>query len=301
MTNIFFYNDKKSLPTKKNPHRQKKILTGNKKSSPATKNPYRQFFSSHATATNNIMSEIIFIALLTNIIILAFNLYAVESNDLFSLEAIVGSLTIVGLLPLTFGYCYLAELMTSSLDDIGDIFYNSPWYELPAKQQKIVILPIQRTGREFSFQCLGLIDCSLVTFSSVWTFFLFFAYQKELRSFIGHDWHYRLLLYHLNVTMQQLIRSTCSYFIILRRFKWMRMEIRFFYGNRSVDLNEHWRTSSFIRANCLILRLNVQDYRLFLENSSFVRLEVFSINVKILSPNCWKNFYVKIQFTLVRM
>lgn len=134
----------------------------------------RSYLPSHAITTNAIMSEIIFVALLTSMLIFAFNLYGLESNDLFSIQSAVGLALVLGLLPLIFAYCFLAESITVNLYDIGDIFYDSPWYRLPAKHQRIVILPIQRAGREFCFLCLGLVDCSLATFSSVW--FIIFNY-----------------------------------------------------------------------------------------------------------------------------
>lgn len=122
---------------------------------------------SHATAINGIMSEIIFVALLTSILIIALNLYALESNDLFSLQTGVGYALMMCLLPMIFAFCFLAERITTNLYEIGDIFYDASWYRLPAKQQRIVICPIQRAGQEFRFRSLGLVDCSLTTFLSV--------------------------------------------------------------------------------------------------------------------------------------
>lgn len=125
------------------------------------------FIPSHATTLNTLMSEVIFIVLLISIIIIACNLFALESNDLLSLQAIVGLAVMICVLPVIFVYCFLAEWIKKNLYDIGNIFYDSPWYRLPVKQQQIVIFPIQRAGQEFRFLCFGLIDCSLDTFSSV--------------------------------------------------------------------------------------------------------------------------------------
>lgn len=113
------------------------------------------------------MSEIIFVALLTNIMTIAFNLYALEANDLFTLQTLAGIGAMLCLLPLVFVFCFLAELITTSLYEIGDIFYDSPWYRLSAKEQQVVIGPIQQSGQEFRFSSMGLIDCSLSTFLSV--------------------------------------------------------------------------------------------------------------------------------------
>lgn len=113
------------------------------------------------------MSETLFIAVLTSMIIIAFNLFALESNDLFSLQTFVGLILMVCLLPSIFVYCYLAESTTANLHEIGDIFYESPWYRLRVNQQPIVVCAIQRAGRVFRFRSLNLIECSLATFLSV--------------------------------------------------------------------------------------------------------------------------------------
>lgn len=114
------------------------------------------------------MSEIIFIVLITNMMIIAFNLFAIESSKVFSLQTLVGVSLLICLLPVIFGYCFLAEVTTANLYGIGGIFYESPWYRLPVKHQRIVIFPIQRTEQTFRFQSLGVINCSLATFLSVW-------------------------------------------------------------------------------------------------------------------------------------
>lgn len=119
------------------------------------------------------------------------------------------------LLPMIFAFCFLAELITANLFHIGGIFYDSLWYQLPAKQQRIVIFPIQRGGRGFRFRSLGLIDCSLATFLSV--FFNYFSKICKLCSLKMFFFSNLLLL----LAWFQLIRTAWSYFVIIRRLQWI--------------------------------------------------------------------------------
>lgn len=113
------------------------------------------------------MNEIIFFVFLSTTMIIAFNLFALESNNPLSLQSIVGICVLICLLPLNFAYCYFADIVTANLYEIGDIFYNIAWYQLPVQMQIFLVLPIQRTGKRFRFQSLGIIDCSLAVFLSV--------------------------------------------------------------------------------------------------------------------------------------
>lgn len=98
---------------------------------------------------------------------LAMDLFAVELNGVASLEGLYALVDALLTFTLMFGYCFGSECVTSDLMEVGDIFYNSSWYRLPVKQQKLLALPIQRAQREFRLSGLGLIDCSLAVFLSV--------------------------------------------------------------------------------------------------------------------------------------
>lgn len=113
------------------------------------------------------MNEIILFVVVTSTMTLAFNLFALESNDLLSLQLYTGIGVLIFLLPMNFSYCYFAEMVASDLCGIGDVFYDSAWYRLPVKLQKVLILPIQRTGQEIRFRSFGFIDCSLAMFLKV--------------------------------------------------------------------------------------------------------------------------------------
>lgn len=113
------------------------------------------------------MGEILFSLFLTCTIIIAFNLFALESNKLFSIQTVIAICDVTCLLPSNFTYCFLAEKVTADLLKIGDILFSSAWYQLPLAQQKLLIVSIQFAEREYRIKGLRLIDCSLGVFLSV--------------------------------------------------------------------------------------------------------------------------------------
>lgn len=122
----------------------------------------------------DMMNLIIFVITFTCIIVIAFNLFVLElanAIDITMLSAFVDSGIVIGL---TVVYFYLSEWITGDLLDIGEIFYNSPWYRLPPKQQTLIKLPIQRAQREIRLSAFGLFGCSLPVFASVLSDDVFF-------------------------------------------------------------------------------------------------------------------------------
>lgn len=113
------------------------------------------------------MEIILFITTLTCGTIVAFNLCVVELTNTLNMEAIIAIMDIWAMLGLTFAYFYLAEWITSDQLEVGVIFYNSPWYQLSIKHQKLLALPIQRAASELRLKCFNLFECSLLTFSAV--------------------------------------------------------------------------------------------------------------------------------------
>lgn len=113
------------------------------------------------------MEVILFNMSLSSTICVSFNLYAVEISDTLSLEVIVASFDLAITLALLFAYCYLSDWMTADLLEIGDVFYNSSWYRQQTKQQRLLVLPIQRANRLVRLKSLGLFDCSTAVFLSV--------------------------------------------------------------------------------------------------------------------------------------
>lgn len=122
----------------------------------------------------DMMGLILFSMLVSSTLVIAFSLFVFELNESINLEVASAFIDVMGCLGLSFAHFYLSERITTDLLDIGDIFYNSPWYRLPKKRQKLVMMPIIRAGRVFRLTGFGLFDCSLEMFSAVMkAFFLF--------------------------------------------------------------------------------------------------------------------------------
>ena len=116
----------------------------------------------------NVMEVIVFNMTLTCTVVIASSLFVIESSGGLGFEILVGFMNLCTILFLTFAYFFLSERITMRLLEIGDIIYNSPWYDrLTAKQQKLLVLGIQRAQREVRLTGLGLFDCSLPIFGSV--------------------------------------------------------------------------------------------------------------------------------------
>lgn len=113
------------------------------------------------------MSPAIFYQLLLCAVILAVYLFTIQVTELFSFGSLVSFVGILCIVGPTYIYCMLSENITIKIYEIGDGFYNIAWYRLPIKQQKLFILPIQRSQSEFRLMGLGLVDCSLGVFSAV--------------------------------------------------------------------------------------------------------------------------------------
>lgn len=116
---------------------------------------------------DDLIEVILFITTLMYTIVLAFNLFVIDMNDTLRLDTLVSFFNLCGVLGVLFMFCYLSEWITADLLEIGEIFYNSAWYQLAPHQQKLLTLPIQRAHREFRLKCQGLFDCSLPVFLSV--------------------------------------------------------------------------------------------------------------------------------------
>lgn len=123
------------------------------------------------------MEMTIFNITLTCTCVLAFNLFAMESIGGLNFEILMAFMNSFFMLTLTLAYFYLSERVTTDLMAIGDVFYNSSWFNrLKAKQQMLVVLVLQRAQREVRLTGLGLFDCSMPIFSAVRNDICFFCY-----------------------------------------------------------------------------------------------------------------------------
>lgn len=123
---------------------------------------------------SKIMSEVLFYQLFMCAATSAFNIFALEANEIVGVQAATNLYLLSTVLAATFIYCYLSERLTTNLLDIGENFYKSNWYLLPTELKFLLIYPIQSTQREFRLKCIGLFDCSLSVFGVVSSFFPFF-------------------------------------------------------------------------------------------------------------------------------
>lgn len=164
-----------------------------------------------AKSLSSMMDIILFFITLTCTVVIAFNLYVLEICDSIDLEILVALMDVWFIVAMTFGYFYLSEWITADLLAVGDTFYDSPWYWLPAKQQRILTLPIQRAQRAFRLKGLGLFDCSLVFFLTVDA-----IEMSEFR--IGNFGYTGIVNRCLNVLFQ-ILRTAASYFIMIRNMR----------------------------------------------------------------------------------
>lgn len=136
-----------------------------------------------ATLIGEIMTIGLFFQLLICAISLAVYLVAIASNAAATITFAVILVGISVTLISTYMYCYLSERVTTTLEVIGDAFYEFTWYRLPPKQQSLFLLPIQRTQIYFRLTGLGIVDCSLGVFLSVSIVSVLRYREGEKRSF----------------------------------------------------------------------------------------------------------------------
>lgn len=113
------------------------------------------------------MSAILFMQLLVCAALTALNLFALETNASISYDTMVSTYIISCVIAVNFIFCHLSSQATTYLLGVNDIFYDCDWFMLPVEQQKLFILPMQRSQRGFHFNGLGLVDCTSMTFLSV--------------------------------------------------------------------------------------------------------------------------------------
>lgn len=125
------------------------------------------------------MSPVLFFLLLSYAIIIAIFLLDFEAVDEFTF-VVYGMLTAFSnfVMQLVI-YSRLSENVTRDLFASGDLFYDSPWYQLAPNLQKLYALPILRSQREFRLTGLGIIECSLRVFASVRANIFYFINRKN--------------------------------------------------------------------------------------------------------------------------
>lgn len=98
--------------------------------------------------------------------------------------------------------CYFATMATNCMASIGNNAYDLNWYNLPTKLQKFIILIILRFKQPPHFTGLNLIQCKLENFGKVIKFLFTFNFKNECVNEC--------------LTFLQIIKSSCSYYMIFR-------------------------------------------------------------------------------------
>lgn len=64
-------------------------------------------------------------------------------------------------------FCFFASAATEKLSSVGNMAYNSNWYDYPVGMQKHMVLIIARSQEPVYFSGLSLIRCTVETFGKV--------------------------------------------------------------------------------------------------------------------------------------
>lgn len=161
-----------------------------------------------ATVANTIMSVPLFANLLTGATVIAFNLLLLEVSDHIDLSIATSIFNMGEIVIVTIIFCLISELITTGLLTIGDAFYESAWYRLPHRQQKLVGLAVQRGQRVFYLKGLGLIYCSL---------YAFFQVNFKLSGNFSENF---TILKNLNFfRIHQIVKAGSSYYLMIRSLK----------------------------------------------------------------------------------
>lgn len=118
-----------------------------------------------------IMTGPLFFDLSSCIIATVFELLSID-NDIQNQRYDSNTFTNVSTLGLhntmLFILCHFSEKFTDRSYDVGDVIYSDLlWYKLSIRQQKLLILPIQRAQKLFRLRGYGIFDCSLELFLKV--------------------------------------------------------------------------------------------------------------------------------------
>lgn len=70
--------------------------------------------------------------------------------------------------------CFFISVITIDTGSIGDIAYNSPWYQMTHTEHVIIEMVIRRSQRPCELKGLGVIVCSLETYQRVMLMLILF-------------------------------------------------------------------------------------------------------------------------------
>lgn len=113
------------------------------------------------------MTGILFFQLLGSVVIIALTIFAFDQPCPTYTHLLVNVNVFASTMIMCYVYCYFSERFTERAFDIGDMSYNSLWYKMSMKEQKLVGLVIRQAQKEFRMSGYGIIKCSLGAFQSV--------------------------------------------------------------------------------------------------------------------------------------
>lgn len=98
----------------------------------------------------------------------AISLFAIDrSLQNINLNTLINIYCLLTSLVFNFFICSYSEDLTQRSLDVADIIYDSNWYRLQYKQQKLLIMSIQRSQRIFRLKGFQIVDCSMEIFLKV--------------------------------------------------------------------------------------------------------------------------------------
>lgn len=100
-------------------------------------------------------------------------------------------------------FCYSASGVIENVTNIGNIAYDSNWYDYPPTLQKHIIIIIARSQEDIIFSGLNLIGCSIEVFGNV--------SQMNIEF-----WMCKKKVLNITFLLIQLFRSSCSYYLAFR-------------------------------------------------------------------------------------
>lgn len=111
-------------------------------------------------------------------------------------------------------YCAFSENLTYDFCTTGEIFYNLLWYQFSIKLQKLYVLPLLRSQREFRLSGLGIIECSLRVLASVNIICLFGPLHLP-RLMNNRNCDGKMFIF----LSMQIIQTAASYFLLMKSLK----------------------------------------------------------------------------------
>lgn len=114
-----------------------------------------------------------------------------------------------------FVFCELGERVNGGFNQINEVFNQFDWHLLPIEVRKNVHVIMAGTQISVTFNTLGSITCVREVFKKVRSLFVSILTTRQIHSIL-----YFVTLYN----DFQIVNSAFSYFMILRKFGWGKLE-----------------------------------------------------------------------------